>query len=33
MHPILVHFIIEKKENIGNQMGHIKKIFNKKTII
>jgi hypothetical protein len=26
LHPILVHSIIEKKENIGGQMGHTKKI-------
>ncbi len=28
LHPILVH-LIEKKENIGSQMGHTKKIFEK----
>jgi hypothetical protein len=25
--PILVHSIIEKKENTGSLMGHTKKIF------
>jgi hypothetical protein len=30
-YPILVHSIIDKKENTGSQMGHTKKIFNKKT--
>jgi len=30
LHPILVHSIIEKKENIGSQMGHTKKIYLKK---
>jgi hypothetical protein len=25
LHPILVHSIIENKENIGSQMGHTKK--------
>jgi len=24
LHPILVHSILEKKENIGSQMGHTK---------
>jgi len=28
-YPILVHSIIEKKENTGSQMGPIKKIFKK----
>jgi len=27
LQPILVHTIIEKNENTGSQMGHIKKIF------
>jgi len=27
LHPILVHSIIEKKENTGSQMGHTKKII------
>jgi hypothetical protein len=30
LHPILVHSIIEKKENTGSQMGHTKKIFKKR---
>jgi len=30
LHPILVHSIVEKKENIGSKMGHTKKSFNKK---
>jgi len=25
LHPILVHSLLEKKENIGSQMGHTKK--------
>jgi len=29
LHPILVNSIIEKKENIGSQMGHTKKNFKK----
>jgi len=29
-YPILVHSIIEKKENTGNQMGHTKKKYFKK---
>jgi hypothetical protein len=29
LHPILVHSLLEKKENIGSQMGHTKKIFKK----
>jgi len=34
LHPILVHSIIEKKENTGSQMGRTKKIIykNKKKI-
>jgi len=32
LHPILVHSIIEKKENTGSQMGHTKKIILKKFI-
>jgi len=31
LHPILVHFIIEKKENIGSQMGHTKKYLKNKS--
>jgi len=31
LHPILVHSIIEKKENTGSQMGHTKKIILKKS--
>jgi len=27
LHPILVHSIIEKKENTGSQMGQTKKII------
>jgi len=27
LHPIMVHSIIEKKENIGSQMGQTKKNF------
>jgi len=30
LHPILVHSILEKKENIGSQMGHTKKQLKKK---
>jgi len=29
LHPILVHLIIGKKENIGSQMGHTKKNLQK----
>jgi len=30
LHPILVHSKLEKKENIGGQMGHTKKIKNRR---
>jgi len=32
LHPILVHSIIEKKENTGSQIGHTKKIIFKDII-
>jgi hypothetical protein len=34
LHPILVHLNVEKKENIGGQMGHTKKkIFLKALLV
>jgi len=32
LHPILVHSIIENKENTGSQMGHTKKIIFKEVV-